>query len=432
MGKTATKKQGMNNFGKMGWAIVFFTLLIYLFSCVINDTINVTMGVFAGALGTDQNSLLPFAAVGGFVGVVLSLISGVIIAKKQVKVPTAVLFFVFAIIWALTGQARSVPMFALMTVLGTAVANTINLVCTQQIMSNWFPKKKGIALGWATMGMPVSSAVMVAVFQGMFNIDISAPYWLMTVICVLMGIVTLVWFKNYPEEAGAYPDNEPVDPEKQKKTLKFMNSYKSQWTAGKLLKNKEFWMLVLIFGFLFIGLVATVAQLIPRFNSLGLDTNTGILWLTLASVIGIPGSFFWGWLDQKVGTGKTNKIFCVIWAVTMILSAVGMAVRSVPLTIFTVVLYACLNGGLGNLMPSMFISIFGRYDFAQANKVGMPLIICLRSFALILVPIILAAAGADQAMGFRNVFVVISILSVIAAILAFIIKDKSIGTESEK
>ena len=32
MGKTATKKQGMNNFGKMGWAIVFYTLLIYLFS----------------------------------------------------------------------------------------------------------------------------------------------------------------------------------------------------------------------------------------------------------------------------------------------------------------------------------------------------------------------------------------------------------------
>lgn len=430
MNTSTAKKQGMNNFGKMGWAVVFYTLLIYLFSCVINDTINVTMGVFAGVLGTDQNSLLPFAAVGGFVGVVLSLITGVIVAKKQVKVPTAVLFFAFAVIWALTGQAKSVPMFALMTVLGTAVANTINLVCTQQIMSNWFPKKKGIALGWATMGMPVSSAVMVAVFQGLFGVSIAAPYWLMNVICVLMGIFTLVWFKNYPEEAGAYPDNEPVDPEEQKKTLEFMANYKSKWTAGKLLKNKEFWMLVLIFGFLFIGLVATVAQLIPRFNSLGLDTNTGILWLTIASVIGIPGSFAWGYIDQKIGTGKTNRIFCTCWAVTMILSAVGMAIRNVPLTIVTVVLYALLNGGLGNMMPSMFISVFGRYDFAQANKVGMPLIICLRSFALILVPIILAAAGADQAMGFRNVFVVISVLSVIAAVLSFIIKDKKIGTES--
>ena len=428
---TKTKaKTGMNNFGKLGWAVVIYTLLIYLFTCVTNDTLNVTVEVFAGVLGVTSNDLLPMAAIGGFVGVVLSLIVGAVIAKKNVKLPTAVLFVILGVLFAINGQARSLPVYAIAAILSTAVAQTLNLVCTQQIMSNWFPKKKGIALGWATMGMPVSSAVMVAVFQGLFGVSIAAPYWLMTVICVLMGIVTLVWFKNYPEEAGAYPDNEPVDPEEQKKTLKFMNSYKSHWTTGKLLKNKEFWMLVFIFGFLFIGLVATIAQLIPRFNSLGLDTNTGIIWLTIASVIGVPGSFFWGWLDQKVGTGKTNKIFCVIWAVTMILSAVGMAVRSVPLTILTVVLYACLNGGLGNLMPSMFISIFGRYDFAQANKVGMPLIICLRSFALILVPIILAAAGADQAMGFRNVFVVISVLSVIAAILAFIIKDKNIGTES--
>ena len=90
MSKATAKKQGMNNFGKKGWAIVFYVLLIYLFSCVINDTINVTMGVFAGVLGTDQNSLLPFAAVGGFVGVILSLVSGAIIAKKQVKVGGAI------------------------------------------------------------------------------------------------------------------------------------------------------------------------------------------------------------------------------------------------------------------------------------------------------------------------------------------------------
>lgn len=429
MSNSTAKKQGMNNFGKKGWAVVIYTLFIYLFTCVINDTLNVSVTAFADLLGADSNSLLPFAAVGGFVGVVLSLVFGIIIAKKNVKMPVVVLFVLLGIMYAVNGKANSVPMFAIALVLVTALSQTLNLVCTQQIMSNWFPKKKGIALGWATMGMPISSALMVAVFQGMFGIDISAPYWLMAVICILMAVITGLWFKNYPEEAGAYPDNEPVDPEEQKKTLEFMKNYKSQWTAGKLFRTKEFWMLVIIFGFLFIGLVATVAQLVPRFVSLGLDPNTGIMWLTIASIIGIPGSFFWGWLDQKIGTGKTNRIFCVIWAITMILSAVGMAIRNVPLTIITVVLYACLNGGLGNLMPSMFISIFGRYDFAQANKVGMPLVICLRSIALIIVPGILAAAGADQAMGFRNVFVVISVLSVIAAILAFIIKDKNIAEE---
>lgn len=428
---TATaKKQGMNNFGRKGWAIVIYVLFIYLFSAVVNDTLNVTVTAFAGILGTDSNSLLPMSAIGGFVGVVLSLVAGLIIAKKSVKMPTAVLFVLLGIVYAINGKSNSVPMYAVSLVLVTALSQTLNLVCTQQIMSNWFPKKKGIALGWATMGMPISSAVMVAVFQGMFNIDISAPFWLMAILCLVMAILTLVWFKNYPEEAGAYPDNEIADPEEQKKTLEFMNNYKSPWTIGKLLKNKEFWMLVLIFGFLFMGLVATISQLIPRLATLGMGTNAGILWLTIASVIGIPGSFFWGWLDQKIGTGKTNRIFCVCWAATMIISAIGMAVASVPVTILSVVMYSLLNGGLGNMMPSMFISVFGRYDFAQANKIGMPIVICLRSLTMIIMPAILAAAGANQVMGYRNVFILISVLSVIAAILAFLIKDETIGTKT--
>lgn len=423
------KKKGMNNFGAKGWAVVIYTLLIYLFTCVTNDTLNVTVEVFAHVLGVTSNDLLPMAAIGGFAGVVLSLIVGAIIAKKNVKGPTAVLFVILGVLFVINGQARVLPVYAIAAILSTAVSQTLNLVCTQQIMSNWFPKKKGIALGWATMGMPICSAVMVAVFEGMFGISIAAPYWLMAVICVLMAVITGVFFKNYPEEAGAYPDNEIVDPEEQKKTLEFLNNYKSPWTVGKLLKSKEFWMLVIIFGFLFMGLVAAVAQLVPRLASLGMSTNTGILWLSIASIIGIPGSFVWGYIDQKIGTGKTNKIFCVCWAVTMILSAIGMAVASVPLTIVTVVLYACLNGGLGNMMPSMFIKVFGRFDFAQANKIGMPIVICLRSLTMIIMPIILAAAGANQVMGYRNLFILISVLSVIAAILAFVIKDKTIGTE---
>ena len=428
-------KSGMNNFGKLGWAVVIYTLLIYLFTCVTNDTLNVTVEVFAGVLGVTSNDLLPMAAIGGFVGVILSLIVGAIIAKKNVKMPTAILVIILGVLFAINGQARSLPVYAIAAVLSTAVAQTLNLVCTQQIMSNWFPKKKGIALGWATMGMPVCSAVMVAVFQGLFGVSVAAPYWLMLVICLIMAAITLFCFKNYPEEAGAYPDNEPVDEEEQKKTLEFMASYKSPWTVGKLLKTKEFWMLVLIFGFLFMGLVATMAQMIPRLGSLGLDPNMAILCLSIASLIGIPGSFAWGAIDQKIGTGKTNRIFCTCWAITMIISAFGMAVANVPVTILSIVLYSLLNGGLGNMMPSMFISVFGRFDFAQANKLGMPIVICLRSVTMIIMPMILAAnamAGNAEAVGYRNLFIVISVLSVIAAVLSFLIKDKTIGTTEAK
>jgi len=147
--QTEQKNKGMNNFGKMGWAVIIYTLMIYLFTCVTNDTLNVSTGFFGGFLQVDPNSLLPFAALGGLAGVVLSLIAGLVIAKKNVKMPATVLFVLLAVLFVFNGQAKNVGMFAAATILTTAVSQTLNLVCTQQIMSNWFPRKKGIALGWA-------------------------------------------------------------------------------------------------------------------------------------------------------------------------------------------------------------------------------------------------------------------------------------------
>lgn len=424
------EQKKMNDFGRKGWAVIIYVLFVYMFSACVNDTINVAVEVFAGKLGTSTNALLPITAVGGFLGILVSWIFGIIVAKKNVKWPTAIIFFVFAVLWFLNGQINSFPMYAVVVALITAVSNTINLVSTQQIISNWFPRKKGIALGWASMGMCFSSAIMVAVFQGMFGISIQAPYYLMVVISIIMGLVTIVWFKSYPEEAGADPDNMPMSEEEKKKTLDLLNNYKSEWTAGRLLKNKEFWMLVVIFGILFIGLLGVVSQMIPRLVSVGMNTNQAILWLTIASVIGIPASFLWGYIDQKIGTGKTLKIYCILWTLMMVTCAIGTALVNIPVSIFSVIFYACLLGGLGNLMPSMIIQVYGRYDFAQANKIAMPIIIGFRSLSLIIVPAVLAsvaATGAPVHTGYRNVFVIFIVLSVIATILSFVIKDKTIG-----
>ena len=112
----------------------------------------------------------------------------------------------------------------------------------------------------------------------------------------------------------------------------------------------------------------------------------------------------------------------------MAIAAVGSAAVSVPVSIISVVFYACLLGGLGNLMPSMVIQIFGRYDFPQANKLVVPLVVGIRSFALLIVPMMLQMSGiGNESAGYRNVFIVFMILSLVATILAFAIKDKTIG-----
>ena len=417
-------------FGKKGWMVIIFTLFIYMFTCTAADTLNVSVTAFASAYGWDSNQMLLFSAAGGFAGIVVSAVLGVVVAKKGVKIPTVVMMIASALIWLFHGHVNSFITYGLAVILLTAFSNALNLVSTQQIMSNWFPKKKGIALGWATMGTCFSSAIMVAVFQGMFGMTISAPFNLMCVIFIILAVITIFWFKQFPEEAGAYPDNEPITEEERKANLEMLNNNKTVFTIGKLVRTKEMWMLTAIFGFVALGLVAVISQMVPRLVAVGLGQNTAIMYLTIASIIGIPASVIWGFIDQKLGTNKTVRVFCLLWTLMLVVSALGSGMTSAPIAVFSVIFYAVLLGGMMNLMPSAIISVFGRFDFADANKIIMPLIIGIRSCAFLLVPVMLAAAGSNVNGGYRNAFIVCAILSAISTVLAFLLKDQCIGRNS--
>lgn len=417
------------NFGKKGWYIIIFTLLIYWFSSTPADTLNITVDGFAAQIGlSNGSSLLIFAAIGGFVGIPMALIAGQIIAKKGVKIPGIILMVVMAFLWFFYARVETFQQYAVIATLIAAVSNTVNLVVTQQIMSNWFPKKKGIALGWATMGMPVDSAVTVAVFQiMMMKIGFSAPFYLMFAITIILAGVMLFTVKEYPEEAGAYPDNEILSESEKKENLELIANYKSPWTIGKILTCREFWLLIIVFGFLFIGLLGAITQMIPRLTSLGMNANTAVMWLTISSLAGIPTSFMWGAIDQAAGTKKTVIVFSCVWTIMMVLATVGCGIANIPVTIVSLIMLSCLHGGLGNLMPSMVINVFGRYDFAQVNKLVVPFVVGIRTLSFLIIPAFLAMAGANVATGYRNAYGLFTILSVIAVVCSIFITDRKIG-----
>ena len=133
-------------FGKKGWMVIIFTLFIYMFTCTAADTLNVSVTVFANAFGWDSNQMLLFSAVGGFAGIIVSAVLGVVVAKKGVKIPTVVMMIASALIWLFHGHVNSFITYGLAVILLTAFSNALNLVSTQQIMSNWFPKKKALHL----------------------------------------------------------------------------------------------------------------------------------------------------------------------------------------------------------------------------------------------------------------------------------------------
>ncbi len=415
-----------SNFGRKGWGMIIYILILYMLTAAVVDTLNISVGAFAEMKQWESNSLLAFSTIGGWIGVIGTLIFGQWVAKKGVKTPTVIGLFLLGAFFIFNGQVNSIPMYALAIILLSIMSNCINLVATNTFMSNWFPTKKGIALGWATMGMPISSAAMVPIFAGILGAtgSISAPYLFFGILTFLVAIATIFFVKSNPEEAGAYPDNEPITAEQAKANLDMMNAHKSEWTIPKLLACKQMWLVSIVFGLLFISIVATMTQFVPRFIAAGFTQGEAILWLSVASVLGIPGSYAWGFIDQKIGTKGTTIIYGVYMAVLQFLSAIFFDSKAISIVL--VILLGILIGGIGNLFPSMVIQVFGRFDFAAANRIIVPLVVAFRTSAFIIMVAVLTSFHGS----FKALLVVLGIVSILAIIATLMLSNKQIGTQN--
>jgi len=270
--------------------------------------------------------------------------------------------------------------------------------------------KKGIALGWATMGAPLTTATFVTIMSTLYmNFGSGLGGSIMGIIIIILGIVSIFWVKEYPEEVGAYPDNIKDDSEQLSAQLQEMRTYKSPFTIRKLLKDRDMWLISIGFGMLWMVTVGVVSQFVPRMMSVGYDNGTSLMMLTIAAVFGILGSYFWGWLDQKIGTKKASCVYSAFYIIALLLL---MFAKVEFLTYIAVLFVGFGIGGLLNLMASMVIAVYGRYDFMAANSLVSPIASLLQKAAFIIMAIALAQSGGDYTLPY-TIFIIIDVIGMV-------------------
>ena len=113
-----------------------------------------------------------------------------------------------------------------------------------------------------------------------------------------------------------------------------------------------------------------MSQLVPRLVSVGFSQSTALVMLTIAAVIGLAGSYFWGWLDQKIGTKPASCVYAVSYIIALLL----MIFAQVQFFNYIAMVFVGLGiGGLLNLMSSLVAAVYGRYDFMAANSLVSPI-----------------------------------------------------------
>ena len=213
-----------------------------------------------------------------------------------------------------------------------------------------------------------------------------------------------------------YPDNIKEGGEQLSAQLNEMKSYKSSFTVGRLLRDKDMWLIAVGFGLLWMVTVGIVSQFVPRMISvwapaMGAEAAQGkaMLMLTVAALIGLVGSYFWGWLDQKVGTKPASCVYSLSYIAALLL----LIFAQVEILIYIAVLFVGFGiGGLLNLMPSLVISVYGRHDFQAANSLVSPIASLLQKAAFALMAVLLTISNGDYTLPYA-VFIGVDVLGLI-------------------
>ena len=369
-GNVDTKKS-IGRFGSKGWGIIVYCMLMFWFYAGMNnDSANIITPLIAEKLGIDYPTVLSMGTIAGLISFVLWVVFGRINLKLGPRFTSMICMIIAGVSFVCMGNAVSLPMYLIAYIGLAGCILSACYICGGVLVANWFPKKRGIVMGWTTMGLNFSGTFFVPLIAFLvFSRGVEFSTNVFGVACVLVGIVGFIAIRNTPFERGAIPDNVSREEYDTKYDVEDVTDDKSVWTVKQLLKTKEIWQCAVPTGIIQLTTVGIMTQLVVRNVSLGIEQNVAIAMMTAVAIIGLFGSWTFGALDQKFGTVKCMLIFG-IWEIIALLANITETQAGVYISVFMI---GMMIGGSANFTVSLPANVFGRHGFGTVYSVVFPI-----------------------------------------------------------
>ncbi len=356
------------NLGAKGWGITVICIFFYFFYAFWNGATNTLLGIFTAMYGWDQTQMSFVISAAGWCSLLGIVVFGAIGRKIGARNVSAVSLLGTAIAFAILAMMTNFTMFVIGVVLFYVTMVGFAVTGLGKLGSNWFPRKKGIFMGMATMGMTlVSASINPIILACQPTIGINGFFWGCAVGCVILSAVVMAFVKNNPEEAGAFPDNDrSITRGQLEKEFARAEEYKksSPWTVQKVLATKQTWLIGIGWGLPMLAGAGSIALLVPALMAFGHDQMFGVILLSSMWPIGLLGHYLIGVIDQKIGTKMTTVVVVAVETIGCLLVVLAGA-NAVACGVATGLLMFAISGN-ANVCMSMVTTVFGRQDFEMA------------------------------------------------------------------
>lgn len=421
------EQKKVRGFGFRGWMLILYQAIAYItFQCFTQYPLNILADFYGGSQKV-ANIYSICAVVGILVQIVLA---GVVAKMKKIKLfgtilgaVTLVLAFLVMTLPAGTGWDISYAIINVVSVLYATFALGI-------LVGQWFPTRKGIVMGIATLAFPLANGLLgpfaSAVFAKGFP-DIKGAFLPFFIVSVIGWIIGIIFIKDYPEECGAFRDNDQsMTPEVARAIMEkeIENKRTSVWTYLHTLKCKEFWFGTICVALLLscsIGLMSQSNAIITAYPELNYTTV-----MALVMIFGCIGSFVLGVLDQKLGTRKAM----IISTILMIIGGVLGLIDNPTALMIAMIFVAMFMGASSNFGVSHAAQYWRREDFSRIFTLSSPIGSAISSASPALIAGLLF--GATGYKGHAGAFTFVLIAGVVALVVMLLHKPEHIKEMDDK
>lgn len=194
--------------------------------------------------------------------------------------------------------------YGLLTAVGvSSIGTSVNF----SVLANWFSRRRGTAVGIASAGIGVGTAVLVPASQYIIQIAgwRAAYVFLAVLVLVIVPPLTLAFQRHRPEDLGLLPDGGPGERQNGKALPQMRIVDKAwasrDWTVRAAVRTGRFW-------WLFVGLLfGTLCHQSLMVHQVAFLRDQGFNPMLAASAVGLVGlcgsvgKVGWGWVSDRIG-----------------------------------------------------------------------------------------------------------------------------------
>ena len=391
------REQGLKGKVYYGWIVVACgATIMALTTGMIANTYGLFIIPVAESLGVSRAQMSLSQTLMSMGSLVISLTSGLLYKRYKIHSLMKIACIVVPACYFIYSRSNSLFLTCAMAMLVSMFTALLSFIPFSLILSNWFHKRTGLAVGIAFTGSGVGGMIFYAAAGAM----LTAWGWRTTIafVSILSGsiIIPLVYFvvKISPFEKGLTPYGEEAG--EKRVTAEYGEGFQ------KPIRRWQF-ALVLV-GLMGLGFYCSVMNgtLTPYLQDVGYSVVASAMLSSGYMGALTVGKMFMGGLTDRVGVFGSLAViasFMMIGTVTMLLSG------SLPIALLNVIVMGIHETTTTVMVPLVVRETFGTKDLSSINGLAFAAIYVGSSSAPMAMGLIYDAAGSYRP-GYTAMFAV--------------------------